>query len=106
MDQGQFNQLFSKLTKECFELLDSKGQDYANEDKLDNFKRVTAIAKLYHIDFSQPYHYALLMVLMKLERLQNLRSQGKTPKHESVQDTVRDAINYLYLTYACLVEKQ
>ena len=106
MNPDRFNKRLKEIQIKSFEILESKRYDYADAevDVLSNFKEVTAMAQLFKIDFSQPHHYALLMVLMKYQRLQNLLSKGKTPKNESVLDTTIDAINYAFLLDACILE--
>jgi len=102
------NQEFSSMVNETFDnlkiILTSKGHDYANEDALANLKTVSELARILGIDFTQPHHYPLLMVLMKFGRLQNLTAKGADPKNESVADTVTDAIGYMLLTKASLLE--
>lgn len=99
-----FVELVNKLVTESLELSGLKCHDYATEDTLSNFKRLSKIGKLYRITFDSPYEYALFMTLMKLDRVQNLLKQQKQPKNESVRDTIQDAFNYLMLMYACLNE--
>ena len=105
MDGEKYEKFVRNLVDSSLTLSGSKRHDYATEDALANFKRMTKVARVYKIDFSKEHHYALFMVLMKLDRLQNLISQGKVPKNESFQDTMQDAFNYLMLTFACLEEE-
>ena len=105
MIRKDYEELINKLVQESLELSSSKAHDYAGEDVLANFKRVAQIGKLYKITFETAYEYALFMVLMKLDRLQNLLKQNKQPKNESLKDTVQDAFNYLMLMYGCLEDK-
>lgn len=105
MEGPKFDQFVRDLVESSLTLSGSKRHDYATEDVLANFKRLTKVAKVYKLDFSREHHYPLFMVLMKLDRVQNLLSQGRTPKNESLQDTMKDAVNYLFLTFACLVEE-
>ena len=102
MIRKTFEELVNKLVDESLELSSSKAHDYASEDVLANIKRVAKIGSLYKITFESPYEYALFMVLMKLDRLQNLLKQNKQPKNESLKDTIQDSFNYLMLMYACL----
>jgi hypothetical protein len=106
MELTEFTTLSRSLIDKCLALSESKSHDYATIDVLSNFKRVSAIAKLYNITFKAPYEYAMFMVLMKLDRFQNLMTQIKTPKNESLEDTVQDAVNYLLLMNACLEEQK
>ncbi len=77
-----------KLQTECFDILfGSKNHDYNSSgvDVLDYF----------------PYGYmsALTEINRKVLRLMSLYGQGIEPKHESVEDTWRDLINYSYIGY-------
>lgn len=104
MNAETFNKFLKETQAKSFEVLGKKSHDYADKDALSNFKRNSAIAKMFRIDFSKDYHAALLMVLMKWDRLQNLMSQGKTPQNESLSDTLIDVLNYTLLTNACVEE--
>ena len=106
MDRETYNKLIEDFFSSCRNVAQSKSKDYATEDVLSNFKRLTLIAQTYKVDFSKSYHYALFMTLMKFDRLQNLLSNGKTPENESIDDTWKDAFNYLMLAYACYKEKE
>jgi len=81
-----------------------KSHDYATGDVLSNFKRLAEAAGAIDIDVATPHGYALFMVLLKLDRLNNLMKNHKAPKNESIEDTVIDAQNYLDLAEACYRE--
>lgn len=102
MNRDDFEKLVESLTKESAEIRKSKSHDYADIDVLSNFKRVSALAKLLRIDFSRSYEEALFMLVLKLDRIQNLLKSDKVPNNESVKDSIQDAFNYLMLMYACL----
>jgi hypothetical protein len=104
MKRVDYEQLVSSLVTCSMGLSVGKAKDYADDDILANFKRISKIAKLYDITFKNSYEYALFMVIMKLDRLHNLLKQGKTPTNESLSDTIQDAFNYLMLCNACIVE--
>jgi len=106
MIRKDFEDIINKFVKESLDLSLSKAHDYATEDILANFKRVSNIAKELKIDFSYLWEYAMFMCIMKLDRLQNLLKQNKQPKNESIKDTVQDALNYLFLMLACLIESK
>ena len=99
-----FNRFLKEMQVKSFDLLGTKSHDYATEDVLSNAKRNSAIARLFKIDFSRDYHHMLFLTLMKWDRIQNLFSAGKTPKNESIDDTLVDALNYTLLTAACIKE--
>ena len=104
MDSKTFNEYLEDTQQKQVEILVRKSHDYADEDILSNFKRNSQIARDFKIDYSEDYHHALMMTLMKIDRIQNLIGQGKTPKNESIQDTLIDWINYTLLTTACIKE--
>lgn len=97
-------QLIKELDDSLINVLISKGSDYATEDVLSNFKRLGAAAKALNIDVQSAHGYALFMVLMKLDRINNLVSSGKTPSNESVADSFGDLINYAKLDYCIITE--
>ncbi len=97
-------ELISKLDGDLVAILKSKGADYATEDVLSNFKRLSAAAKALNISIHTPEGYALYMVLMKIDRINNLLTSGKTPSNESVEDSFGDGINYFKLAYLCYKE--
>ena len=93
-------------TQQRIELCVRKGQDYADEDCLANFKRMNTLCKTLDVDTQRsPTDCALFLVLLKLDRWQNLRSKGNDPKNESVFDTIQDLHNYIDLAYSCEVDK-
>ena len=103
--------IFSKLTnnfQETFETLSGillkKGNDYATEDALSNFKRLSSAANILGIDVKTPIGYSLFMVLMKLDRINNLLTSGKTPKNESVADSFNDLLGYGFLSKCIYME--
>lgn len=94
-----------KLDGDLLDILKSKGKDYADSDVLSNFKIVSEIVKLAKIDATLPEGYAMLMVILKIVRIWNLKTSGKTPENESLLDSYKDLINYCKLSYLCEVEK-
>jgi hypothetical protein len=86
-------------------LLLGKAQDYATDDVLSNFKRLSSSINSIGIKINTPEGYALFMALMKIDRINNLISNGKEPSNESIEDSFVDGINYLKLAYLCIKEK-
>jgi len=97
-------EIVKDLDENLLKILESKRHDYATEDVLSNFKRLSAAAKALNLNVQTPEGYALYMVLMKLDRINNLLTSGKKPSHESVDDSFGDGINYLKLAYCCYKE--
>ena len=72
-------------------LVASKANDYAdNQNVYSNFE---GAARLTSQTVDEVFH---VMVGIKMERLRQLMS-GKAPNHESLEDTLMDAANYLAL---------
>lgn len=98
--------LIRMLDDNLMRVIESKRSDYATEDVLSNFKRLSLAAKTLGIDVHTPTGYSLFMVLLKIDRINNLVSSGKKPSNESVEDSFGDGINYLKLAYCNYVESQ
>lgn len=97
--------LVEELDKKLLDVLRSKAHDYAGLDVLSNFKRLSGAAKELGIDVSTPLGYALFMVLLKIDRINNLVSGGKKPNNEGLEDSFIDGIGYLKLAY-CLYKEE
>jgi hypothetical protein len=78
------------------EVLLRKGNDYANEDRLSNFKLVGQIVGL------PPEKVVAVLIATKVVRLGNLLSKGGDPNNESISDTLMDMANYAVLEDAVL----
>jgi hypothetical protein len=87
------------------ELMQKKRADYAEDaDVLANFKRLGATVKdlrIHELWEKEPaLAYALFMVVMKIDRLVNLKRQSREPTNEALEDSWDDAKNYLDLAEA------
>lgn len=105
MKNSEYQKLLKdELFEPIFALTEKKAHDYAKEsDTLSNFKEQ---AKMLSSVFGREFRAsdtAMHMMIVKLIRLANLRD--KSPQNESVQDTVRDLINYAGLYYACRLDE-
>lgn len=72
------------------EIMNSKGDDYANEDRLSNFKLAGEISQI------SPEQQCLSLIATKVARLGVLLN-NKKPQHESIRDSVIDLANYALL---------
>ena len=106
MIKEQQIKLIKELDNKALSILESKGNDYANDDVLSNFKRLSSVVKALNLSLNTPVGYSLFMVLLKIDRINNLVSSGKTPSNESVEDSYQDGINYFKLSYLNYIESQ
>ncbi len=104
MNRQQQIEFYQKLDAKLIEVSKSKGEDYASEDVLSNFKKVSAAAQALDLDVGNPVHYAMFMSILKIARITNLMKGNKTPNNESLTDSFEDGINYFKLAYATYVD--
>ena len=89
--------LLAEFYAEKKNVLKLKGEDYANEDVLSNFKTAGANCGI------SAELQCLSLIATKVARLGNLLT-GKTPNNESISDSILDLSNYTDLLY-CLVNE-
>jgi len=92
-------QHFDTLVAKMREVLISKGNDYANDDKLSNFKTAGPNAGL------TPEQNCLSLISTKVARLGTLFNNNKLPSNEAVSDSVMDLANYSILLHMIINEK-
>ena len=90
MTKQQQEVVFDNMVAEMRKIMLGKGDDYANEDRLSNFKLAGNICGI------TPELNCLNLIATKVARL-GVLLQGKEPKNESVQDSVLDLSNYAVL---------
>lgn len=95
--EQQQNHLHS-FCKQMEAVIIKKGDDYANSDRLSNFKLAGNICGL------TPEQNCLSLIATKVARL-GVLLQGKEPNNESVQDSILDLANYAALLSMILAEK-
>lgn len=76
-----------------------KGNDYANEDRLSNFKLAGNICGL------SPEQNCLSLIATKVARLGVLLASNENPNNESVSDSILDLANYAALLDMIISEK-
>lgn len=92
---------FASMVDKQFRVLLSKGDDYANEDRLSNFKVAGAICGM-----TAPQH-CLAMIATKVARLGVLLDPLSTgPNNESIEDSVLDLANYTQLLNMLLEDER
>lgn len=97
------NQRYDHLLSALRELHNAKSHDYAQDgNPYSNFEYAAFVAKR----FTDPIDVVFATMLgIKLARLAELTSAGKTPRNEALQDTRRDLANYA-LIWASYTEPQ
>jgi hypothetical protein len=88
---------FKELTKLMEHTLFSKGDDYANADRLSNFKLSGAISG------TDAKQIALDLIAVKVSRLGNLFHSEKV-NNESISDSILDLANYSILLHMIVNE--
>jgi hypothetical protein len=100
MTKEQQEKHFNEMTEQMRTILLSKGDDYANTDRLSNFKLAGSISGL-NAELN-----CLSLISTKVARLGVLLNSDKTPNNESVLDSVLDLANYSILLSMILKDKQ
>jgi len=100
MNSEEFGIFLYAVLEDLEKTLANKGHDYATEDVLSNFKRLSKAATILGITINTPMGYALFMILMKLDRVSNLTSKGKKPRNEPIKESFRDLLGYSILAMA------
>jgi hypothetical protein len=102
MTSDKRKELFTDFTDNMAKILISKGNDYATQDVLSNFKLAGNIANQ---KVNNPSAINCLnLIATKVARLGNLLSSEGDIKNESVEDSVLDMANYTFLLFCILKE--
>ena len=104
MKQETFLKMAKEKFKKRIKLTLKKSHDYATNDILSNFKRMANLAEILQIGKPrwEARDMALLLLMLKIDRLNNLSRNEKSPQNESIEDTQLDMGNYMDLLDACL----
>lgn len=101
MTQEQQETHFEGLTSQMKQILLKKGNDYANTDRLSNFKLAGTICGL------TAEQNCLSLIATKVARLGVLLADtGKTPNNESIRDSILDLANYAVLLDMLVGERE
>lgn len=98
MNREEMKNEFEAFGNKQFNILLSKGDDYANEDRLNNFKVAGACVG------NSAAINCLNLIGTKVARLGVLLRSNKSPNNESIADSVLDLANYAFLLDCILVE--
>lgn len=99
MTQEQQTKLFEMIVDKMRGTMLRKGNDYATEDRLSNFKQTGYIVNMH------PAKSTLALAAVKISRMASLLDSGKQPENEAIEDTARDLCCYAVLNYMVLVEE-
>lgn len=105
MTLEELKKAFEENSKKRLSILESKGEDYASKTGVtENFYRVSKVAKLLNINVGDPAQYALFMCIMKLDRISNLLNNMSKINNESIEDSLDDLQNYVFLSRAIYLQ--
>lgn len=91
MRKAEQQEFFKEFTEKMSEVMFKKGDDYANTDRLSNFKLAGTICGV------NAQINCLNLIATKVARLGVLLNSDIAPQNESVQDSVLDLANYSLL---------
>lgn len=91
MTKQEQQEFFDEYVNKMREVLLNKGDDYANADRLSNFKLAGLIAG------GNAKTNCLNLIATKVARLGVLLNSNDKPKNESVSDSILDLANYSML---------
>ena len=91
MTKQEQQEFFDEYVNKMREVLLNKGDDYANADRLSNFKLAGLIAG------GNAKTNCLNLIATKVARLGVLLNSNDKPKNESVSDSILDLANYAML---------
>jgi len=99
MNQKEQLDFFEKFTELMKETIIKKSGDYANHDKLSNFKLAGAVCGI------SPELNCLSLIATKVARLGVLINSNDIPNNEPLKDSVLDLANYSLLLAMLIEEK-
>ncbi len=96
--------MYQKLTVEELELSSAKNRDYAGDgDPLGNFKRVSAVLKIWGFDIS-PTLVALIYALKQQDAYMWMLSQGYEGQTEGIDARLQD--DHIYKKIARILHRE
>jgi len=104
MNRQRQLELLETWYQEKIEVSGKKGNDYANEDMLDNFRRMAILCATLNVDVHTPEGVAIFYAIAKIDRFCNLYFSDKVPENESVDDTLMDGGIYFDLLRMIVTE--
>jgi len=99
VSKEQLLELFDLFNEQNRGILERKGNDYSGgNDRLRNFK-ASKIVKV------KPEYGILVRIIDKITRISELLEHDAMVKTESIEDTISDMSNYIFLLYALIKSK-
>jgi len=102
MDKKEFATLSRETLQEILDLIEKKGREYANEDAFSNFKRASG-GLSYH---DKPEMVAWEYATKHFQSIKDIISESVPSSDAVVKEKVNDAIAYLLIIKAMLLEKE
>jgi len=99
MNQKKQEYIFNQTVEKMRDIMLSKGNDYANEDRLSNFKLAGSICGI------SPQQNCLSLIATKVARLGVLLKEKSEPNNESIEDSLVDMANYTLLLIMILKDE-
>lgn len=104
MNNKDFSKLVNETIETCKEIMIDKGGEYAHgNDRLDNFKRNATTLNLNPEEVWAVYFHKHVDAIDTY--IQDIRAGVSRPRSESILGRFDDAINYLLLGKAIVVER-
>ena len=100
MKYEEQEEIFNKTVEEMRTIMFRKGNDYANADRLSNFKLAGTICGL------DAERNCLSLIATKVARLGVLLGSTGEPNNESIEDSILDLANYAVLLRMILIDKR
>ena len=92
MDAKTFDKIYRELVNNRLALIQKKRDDYAGDDNV--FSNFEETARELNMPVDQVF---LFWITIKRQRLSNLLINCRSPKNESLTDTLEDLANYVDL---------
>jgi len=105
MDVAERNELIKKFFEEhCLQLLDKKGRDYT-QGGTDGFKNFRRMKQRFTRLKADEIDMIAVMLYKQMDAIETWVDFRKL-QSEPIDQRIADAVNYLLLMYAAIVEKQ
>ena len=96
------NPIAKKLVEKASSILQSKNDDYG----WDNFIQAAKVATVVTGKDIDPVDVAACLIGIKCARFGNLHESSSEPINESIEDTMKDLLNYMVLLWAFILTRR